>query len=274
MDSTGLYVLGNSPDSRDSDRASWQLPRGVPKGAWDYTQADSIAREYDEYFQDHSLLALDQALLDKWIVEPGTVIDFGCGTGRALRSLLARRMRGIGIDLSQPMLNEAKASLSHFGDQFSPIRANLVELDCIASGSADYGICLFSTLGMIKGDQNRRAALSHMVRTLKPGGRFVLHVHNFWFNLYDPGGPWWLLKSLIGRAGQERGDRLYNYRGIRNFYLHAFTRRELKQIIKGCGLEIAEWVPLRPKCSGPLVYPWLLQSLRATGWIVLCKKPN
>src|SRR5262249_58740241 len=41
-------------------------------------------------------------------------------------------------------------------------------------------------------------------RLLRPGGRFVLHVHNRWFNLWDPQGRRWLLgntlAALLGRA--------------------------------------------------------------------------
>ena len=36
------------------------------------------------------------------------------------------------------------------------VQANLVELDCIADQSADYVICLFSTLGMIRGREYRQ----------------------------------------------------------------------------------------------------------------------
>ena len=80
------------------------------------------------------------------------------------------------------------------------LRANLVELDCLADASVDYAVSLFSTLGMIHGRPNRQRALGHVRRMLKPGGVLVLHVHNFWYNLFDPGGPWWVLKILLRAA--------------------------------------------------------------------------
>ncbi|MFC1757693.1 class I SAM-dependent methyltransferase [Planctomycetota bacterium] len=264
----------NGDDSSPkSSRTEWQLPQGVPKGAWDYSQTESIASDYDDYFQDHALLAFDQSLLSKWFAKPGVVFDFGCGTGRALVKLLESGKSAVGVDLSQPMLTEAQSQLARFTGRFSAVRANLVELDCIADQSADYAICLFSTLGMIQGHDNRIAALAHMRRILKPGGLLVLHVHNFWFNLYDPGGPWWLLKSLF--AGREsRGDKTYDYRGIRDFYLHVFGRRELQRIIGASNLKIRDWIPLRTRCDGPLPLPWFVQSLRASGWIVCCERPQ
>ena len=262
----------NSSPSPHSSRTAWQLPDGVPKGTWDYTQAESIARDYDGYFQDHGLLAFDQQLLAEWFDKPGTVIDFGCGTGRALKDLLFRGMVGVGIDLSQPMLQQASEQLQSYADRFFPVRANLVHLDCIAPETADYGICLFSSLGMIEGKQNRATALANMVRTLKPNGKLVLHVHNFWFNMYDPGDPWWLLKSLFRKTGKDRGDKTYDYRGIRDFYLHVFTRRELLSMLRVAGLRIEHWIPLRAKCDGKLRAPGLFQSFRASGWIVCCEK--
>jgi SAM-dependent methyltransferase len=245
----------------------------VVKGVWDYTQAEAIARDYKDYFHDHALLTFDESLLSKWFTYPGVVVDLGCGTGRALRGLLENGMTGIGVDLSQPMLVEAQSQLVQFSDRFTPVRANLVDLDCLASESADYAMCLFSTLGMIQGEQNRRTALAHMRRILKPNGLLVLHVHNFWFNLYDPGGPWWLMKSLLSSSAEkQRGDKTYDYRGIRNFFLHVFSRRELFRMLSDAQLEIHESIPLRPRCDGALTAPWFFQSLRASGWIVCCRK--
>ena len=52
--------------------------------------------------------------------------------------------------------------------------------------------------------------VGHAYRLLRPGGRFVLHVHNRWFNLRDRAGRRWLVADLLGmRApGCEKGDRV------------------------------------------------------------------
>ena len=110
------------------------------------------------------------------------------------------------------------------------VRANLVELDAIADGAVDYAMCLFSTLGMIRGRANRRRVLEHARRILKPGGRFVLHVHNYWYNLRDPDGPLWVLGNLLTaplRRDVEVGDRWFPYRGLPSMFLHVFRWREL-----------------------------------------------
>jgi len=154
------------------------------------------------------------------------------------------------------------------------LQANLVELDCLVEDSVDYAISLFSTLGMIRGRGNRQQALGHVRRILKPDGTFVLHVHNYWFNLYDPGGPWWLLKnltrSLIVRD-IEAGDKFFDYRGVPNMFLHVFTRRELIRSLRRAGFTIREMIFLDPTRHRALRRPWFFGSLRANGWIVVCQ---
>ena len=213
-------------------RASWQLPPGVTRGMWDYAQADHIARDYDEYFAFNRLFDFDEQVLAKYITRPGWVFDLGCGTGRAAvlplrRCGFSRAWRSI---CRPEMLAVVGAKASEESLPIDRLLANLVELDCLADGSADYCISLFSTLGMICGRENRDRALAHVRRLLKPGGVFILHVHNYWYNLYDPGGPWWLIKNLLRatfRRDVEAGDKFFDYRRIPNMFLHVFRRREL-----------------------------------------------
>ena len=63
--------------------------------------------------------------------------------------------------------------------------SNLAELGCLAGGGFDHAACLFSTLGMVVGADVRRRVVGHAFRLLRPGGRFILHVHNRWFHLRD-----------------------------------------------------------------------------------------
>jgi hypothetical protein len=109
---------------------------------------------------------------------------------------------------------------------------------------------------------------------LKPGGLFVLHVHNYWFNVYDPGGPWWFLKSYARSwydKQWEAGDKYFEYRAIPNMYLHVFTRRELRRAIRAAGFSIVEWIPLDVTRNRQLRCSWLLEGLRANGWIAVCR---
>ncbi len=254
-------------------RPEWQLPPGVTSGGWQYSQARFIAEDYDAYFAEHGLLTLDQQIAEQHLRGEGTVIDLGCGTGRALLPWIARGHAGIGVDLSQAMLDVMVRKASSLGLEVLAVRGNLVELDCIADRSAAYALCLFSTLGMIAGDANRRRVLSHVARILQPGGILILHVHNYWHNLTLPQGRRWLagnlLGSLVGRS--PRGDKRYDYRGIRNFFLHVFTRRELQQLLAASGFRVVQWNLVGPRGDRLLRWPRLAGRIRAQGWIVVCQ---
>ncbi len=237
-------------------------------------QADHIARQYDDYFAANRLFDFDEQVVTRHFSRPGPVIDLGCGTGRVLVGLARRGFPGLGVDLSAAMLRIVTEKARRENLPICGAQANLVELDCIRSGSFDYAVCLFSTLGMVQGRQHRHRFLAHVRRILKPGGLLVLHVHNFWFNLFDPAGRRWLLRhlpaALLGRTS-ERGDKLFHYRGIPQMYLHTFTRGELLQALHAAGFQIRELIPLHAGRRRPLSCPWFFGRFRANGWIVVCR---
>ncbi len=252
----------------------WQLPTGVSRGSWEYMHSPDIAYDYDEFFAYNRLFELDEQELARHLPQSGLVADLGCGTGRALLPLVRRGMRGLAIDLSEEMLSivQEKAEIEDL--PITGVLANLVELDCLATDSIDHAICMFSTLGMIQGQDFRQKALRHVRRILRSDGRFVLHVHNYWYNLYDPGGPWWLIKNLFRSilvGDIERGDKYFPYRGIPNMYLHVFTLGELKRELRTVGFQVQEIIPLDARRMGRLRYPWWLGRLRANGWICVCQ---
>ena len=264
---------------RDHDRPDWQLPPGVTRGLWDYVNSHHIADDYDQYFAENRLFEFDQQVIQQYLLpggaaHPTLVADLGCGTGRALVPLVRRGCRGLAVDLSQRMLEIVRAKAAQQSLPIACVRANLVDLTAIADGAVDHAISLFSTLGMIRGRENRRLALGHVRRIVRPGGVFVLHVHNYWYNLYDPGGPWWLLKNLC-RAGLvrdvEAGDKKFAYRGVPNMFLHVFTMGEVRRALRRAGFRIERVIPLDPRRNRQLAARWFAPNLRANGWIVISR---
>ncbi len=261
----------------EADRPEWQLPRGITRGLWEYTQCPHIANDYDDYFACNRLFDFDEQVLvshGRRVFKAGAVAaDLGCGTGRALIRIVHEGYQGLAIDLSGHMLQivKEKAELDDLSIQC--VQANLVELDCLEDNCVRLAVCLFSTLGMIRGNRNRQRVLEHVRRILEPGGVFVLHVHNYWYNLFDPGGPWWIVKNAfrsLCSSEVEAGDKYFSYRGVPGMFLHVFRRGEVKRALRRAGFRVRQTILLGPQRHGPLRWPWWLGRLRANGWIMAC----
>jgi SAM-dependent methyltransferase len=256
--------------------ADWQLPEGVDRGLWDYVTAEGVARGYDAGLAASTLFRVDVPFVERHCPVNGRLIDLGCGTGRLLVPLARRGAWAMGVDLSAPMLRIARDRACEAGVTIDLLHANLTRLDGIAAGSFDCAACLFSTLGMVRGSEERRRVVAHAFRVLRPGGRFVVHVHNRWFNLWNREGRRWLLgngvQALAGRA--EAGDRrMPVHQGIANLTLHLFTRREILRLLGSVGFRVIEVWPVGLGANGRLRLPWLLGRLRAYGYLVAAERP-
>ena len=261
---------------------AWQLPPGVCRGAWDYAHLPSIAQQYDSFHDGHPLLHFDQQFIAQQIQEVDQQsspvgYDLGCGTGRHLIALAQMGWRLGGIDLSESMLEQVRIKAETLGlqEKIKTQLANMVELDSIPDSSADLILCMYSSLGMVRGRKHRQQVLRHAARILKPAGQWIVHVHHrsTWWR--EPQGWWMQAKQLwrsIGDRQWEFGDRVYPYRGLPNMYLHIYSGRELRQDLQQAGLEIHRWCWLNDRSSGPLEAGWWLPSLRAGGMIVAARR--
>jgi SAM-dependent methyltransferase len=263
------------PDPNSSPPPAWRLPTGIPRGVWEYAHRPHIAGDYDEEFATNTLFDFDEKVLARAFPTPGVFVDLGCGTGRALLPMARRGFRAIGVDLSPPFLRVVAEKAIVEKLPIDLVLANLIELGCFADDSVDYAACLFSTLGMIRGRDQRQCFLRHVLRMLKPGGVFVAHVHNRWHNLRDPQGRRWLLKNLLWerwRGTHEAGDKFFPYRGIQEMFLHVYTRDEFTAELRTAGFQVRELIPLDTAKRHELPHPWLFGKLRANGWIAVCER--
>jgi SAM-dependent methyltransferase len=252
--------------------ASWQLPAGVTHGLWDYLHDPAIARDYDAQLAGTPLLRYDQEFVVRHVSGPGRFIDLGCGTGRLSISLAKRGLRVVAVDLSAEMLRVAGAKAAAANVHFDRVQANLVELTCFAEKTFDGAACLFSTLGMIVGADNRRRLLEHVHRLLRPGGVFVLHVHNRWFHLGTRAGRRLLRRNLwLALTGRGTlGDfEMPPHQGVGSFAMHLFSRREIVRLLRETGFKIVEVQPVG--VEGPLRRPRLFTTARAYGYLVAAR---
>lgn len=245
----------------------WQLPPGVDRGLWDYLHAADMVATYDEQVGASHLARADVRFCEHVFRAPGKLLDLGCGTGRLCLHFAAKGFDCVGVDLSDEMLAKARANAESARLSVMWVKANLVELAELPDGSFDYAACLFSTLGMVRGAENRAKVIANAFRMLKPGGSFVLHVHNRFFR--GLGGnrvAMQRLKTLFG--GATAGDiTMPQAYGGAPLTLHHFTQLEAVHLLEATGFAMKEVAALGADgapASGSQVYGWLLLGERPT----------
>jgi len=129
------------------------------------------ASSYDER-DDNALLWLEEKflvpILETIEIQERSVIDFGCGTGRYLERLVARRpISTLGLDTSRAMLQIASGKLDSGSVQL--LNAGIEHLP-LCSEKFDVGLCTL-VLGAVV---NLDKAVSEMCRVLKPGAVLVV----------------------------------------------------------------------------------------------------
>jgi ubiquinone/menaquinone biosynthesis C-methylase UbiE len=247
----------------------WQLPPGVTRGLWRYLHDDALARNYDASLGDSALTRLDCHFVQSQCAPPGRLIDLGCGTGRLALPLAQAGYWVVGVDLSAAMLRVLGEKATAAGVAVERVQANLVELGGLDDAAFDYAACLFSTLGMIGGGAERRRVLAHAYRVLRPGGVLVLHVHNRWFNFWDPSGRAWLLGDVVRGSGDRH---MPAHDDKPPLTLHLFTRREAVRLLRSVGFTIREVRPVSLRSDGKVRWPWWFGWLRAYGYLIAAVK--
>ena len=226
----------------------WQLPAGVDRGLHDYMASTEMVAAYDTNMQRTALAGYDVAHCLRMLPGGGTILDVGCGTARLALPLTQAGYRYVGIDLSEPMLEVARRQPGTYH------RINIAEHGELPESPFDAAVCLFSTLGMIRGIEERRQVLRNVRSWLKLGGTFILHIHNRWYH-------------GLGTAGWRKGDvqRLQAYGGA-PLTLHHYSLGEAHASMRHAGFSVRHVQPVG--LNGALAQPWCLPTLRAYGFLI------
>jgi SAM-dependent methyltransferase len=234
----------------------WQLPAGVDRGLWDYLHSRDMAQGYDAMMMVSPLAEFDVRFCIEHLQPPGRILDLGCGTGRLAHALEGKGYEYVGLDLSDEMLAVARR---HESEKARFVLGNLLHLNEAVQPPFDHAACLFSTYGMIRGDSERKQFLRDVFGLLRPGGRFVLHVHNRRF-----------LGLGLKRWGKRELTMPQAYGGAPLTLTH-FTRTEAIGLLKDAGFVVEEVLALNTR--GPLPLGGWATGLRAYGYLAAALKP-
>jgi len=105
-------------------------------------------------------------------------LDIGCSTGKLANELCSLGALGVGIDLNEDMIMEARHKYSSAFLNFR--KMNMLHIDrAFPDNYFDTVICFGNTLVHLDSITEVRTFLSHTAKLLKPGGKLLLQILNY-----------------------------------------------------------------------------------------------
>lgn len=135
-------------------------------------QFDEWSSSYDSSWLQRAFFAPSHRLILRNLKEgEGRLLDVGCGTGKFLAQLLGLRqgMDVVGLDLSEPMLDQCQARCRPWDPRMSVVRADSQRLP-FADDTFDMVTCSHS----FHHYPDQSAVVKEMYRVLRPGGQLLL----------------------------------------------------------------------------------------------------
>ncbi len=104
------------------------------------------------------------------------ILDVGCGAGRHAVELAKRGYAVTGVDLSGPLLEEARKAARRANTKATFVREDMRRLR--RASTFDAAISMFTTFGYFDNTEDDRKVLSGIARALKPRGKFLMEMFN------------------------------------------------------------------------------------------------
>lgn len=133
---------------------------------------EAVASDWDRMRTRHVADAEVEAAMVAAVedLSVGQLVDVGTGTGRVLEVFADHIDQGIGLDLSQQMLDIARSRLDQLGHRHCAVRqGNAYDLG-LDAGSIDVAV-LHHVLHYL---DDPAASITEAARTLRPGGRLLV----------------------------------------------------------------------------------------------------
>lgn len=131
---------------------------------------------YDVYLAERTPVEVDQLQALLALATPARVLDLACGQGRHAIELARRGYEVTGVDLSEYLLDVARARARAAGVTVRLLHRDM--RDPLGGERFDLILSLFTSFGYFEDEAEDHRVLTGVVRMLERGGRFVLEVLN------------------------------------------------------------------------------------------------
>lgn len=191
---------------------------------------DSVATEFSA---SRSKFWDELAFLTLRVKRDDRVLDIGCGNGRLFPLIKGMNAEYTGIDYSEKLISEAEHL--HRGGEF--VVGNALALP-FSNNTFDL-VYSFAVIHHIPGRELRVQFVREAARVLRKDGILVLSAWNLWafHHLGDIIST--ACKSVLGLSPLDVGDLMLTFgKNKKPRYLHAFTKRELHQLLAENGFTL------------------------------------
>ena len=204
------------------------------------TNYSDIANSFDESRKKPLWPKLNK--LSGEVKDGESVIDVGCGNGRLLHGFQDKDIDYLGVDFCKDLIQKAK---ENFPDQ-EFLEGDVLDLGSINRIGFDHVFCV-AVLHHIPGSDLRIQALKQLKNKAAKDGRIVITVWNLWAQpKFRKLIIRYLLLKFFKKNKMDFGDIIFEWKGegksnnqeVKKRYYHAFTKRELKKLVKKSGLKI------------------------------------
>ncbi len=134
---------------------------------------DNFAKRYEEKWlalpEWQPLLKQEEEILGKYLIQPGDLVDIGCGTGRIVIPYAKKGFHCTGIDISESMLSIARNRAKEQNLTIQFLCQDAVEFS-LPIASFDTALVIFDMLSIIPGDESRTKLLRNLHHSLRSQG--------------------------------------------------------------------------------------------------------
>jgi len=203
---------------------------GRERGAWDLEEFFAQGeREVAAFLDEVSVVGLPLRF--------GSVLDFGCGVGRLSRALATRFERVHGIDISAPMIEQARRLV---GAQHANCEFTVSSERTLPFAPGTFDALMSNIVLQHMPSKLARSYISEFVRVLKPGGVAIFQVPARQIGGSRSANP--LVRGAMNALPSQWREEIMRRRAkpdARNLPMHGTPRAKVVRTVERRGARVA-----------------------------------